>query len=47
MVLTLDGTAYRVHGEFGAGMTVTSVLLPGFAVAVDEVLALVPADAQV
>lgn len=45
MVLTLDGTTYRVHGEFGAGTTATSVLLPGFRVAVDDVLALVPTDA--
>lgn len=38
-VLTLDGTAYRVHGEFGPGTQATSVLLPGFAVAVDAVFA--------
>jgi Uma2 family endonuclease len=38
-VLTLDGTAYRVHGEFGPGTEATSVLLPGFAVSVDAVFA--------
>jgi Uma2 family endonuclease len=36
-VLTLDGSAYRVHGEFGRGATATSVLLSGFTVAVDSV----------
>lgn len=34
-VLVLDGTAYRMHGEFGAGATATSILLPGFEVSVD------------
>jgi len=38
-VLTLDGTEYRVHGEFGPGTRATSGLLPGFSVAVSEVLA--------
>lgn len=42
-VLTLDGVEqggpYRVHGEFKAGQTATSVLLPGFAVSVDECFA--------
>jgi Uma2 family endonuclease len=38
-VLTLKGRTYRVHGEFGPGAQATSVLLPGFAVAVDTVLA--------
>ncbi len=38
-VLTLDGQTYRVHGEFGGGATATSVLLPGFGVAVDAVFA--------
>jgi Uma2 family endonuclease len=38
-VLTLDGTAYRVHGVFGPGQTATSVLLPGFTVSVNAVLA--------
>ena len=47
LVLTLDGSTYRVHGDFGAGAPATSVLLPGFAVAVDDVFALVPADAGV
>jgi len=45
LVLTLNGTTYRVHGDFGPGTTATSVLLPGFAVAVDDVLALAPAGA--
>jgi Uma2 family endonuclease len=36
-VLTLNGSAYGVHGEFGLGATATSVLLPGFTVAVDAV----------
>jgi len=36
-VLTLREGAYAVHGEFGLGMTATSVLLPGFAVIVSEV----------
>jgi Uma2 family endonuclease len=40
LVLTLKGRAYRVHGEFGPGTQATSVLLPGFAVPVDQVLAL-------
>ena len=39
VVLTLDGEAYRLHGEFGPGSQATSVLLPGFAVEVDQVLA--------
>lgn len=39
-VLKLDGsTSYAVHGEFHAGETVTSALLPGFIVSVDEVFA--------
>jgi Uma2 family endonuclease len=38
-VLTLKGKTYRVHGDFGPGTQATSTLLPGFAVAVDEVLA--------
>ncbi len=46
LVLTLDGAAYRVHGDFGPGATATSVLLPGLTVAVDDGLALVPADAH-
>ena len=43
-VLTLDGTTYKLHGEFGPGSTATSVLLPGFAVSVDELLA--PPDSR-
>ncbi len=38
-VLTLRGSAYRVHGEFTKGMRAASVLLPGFSVSVDEVFA--------
>ncbi len=38
-VLTLDGQTYRVHGEFGPGARATSVLLPGFTAAVDDVFA--------
>lgn len=38
-VLTLDGPTYRVHGEFIPGQQATSVLLPGFTVAVAEVFA--------
>jgi Uma2 family endonuclease len=36
-VLTLEGRSYKLHGEFGPGTQATSVLLPGFAVSVDEV----------
>jgi Uma2 family endonuclease len=39
IVLTLEGAEYRVHGEFSPGARATSVLLPGFSVAVSEVLA--------
>ena len=38
-VLTLDGQSYRVHGTFGSGTLATSVLLPGFSVAVEAVFA--------
>lgn len=38
-VLTLEGSDYRVHGEFLPGMRATSVLLPGFAVDVAAVFA--------
>jgi Uma2 family endonuclease len=38
-VLTLDGPKYRLHGEFGPVTQATSVLLPGFSVAVSAVLA--------
>jgi Uma2 family endonuclease len=38
-VLTLDGSSYRVHGEFGRSAVATSVLLPGFAVSVDNLFA--------
>jgi Uma2 family endonuclease len=37
-VLRLAGEVYVEHGRFGRGATATSVLLPGFAVAVDAVL---------
>ena len=36
-VLSLSGTTYAVHGEFARGQRATSVLLPGFSVAVEEV----------
>ena len=39
IVLVLDGTTYRVHGEFKPGSSASSVLLSGFSVAVDAVLA--------
>lgn len=38
-VLTLRGKSYRRHGDFKPGDQATSVLLPGFAVSVDAVLA--------
>jgi Uma2 family endonuclease len=38
-VLTLEGRTYKLHGEFGPGTTATSMLLPAFAVSVDEVFA--------
>jgi Uma2 family endonuclease len=38
LVLVLEGTAYRVHGTFGRGTQTTSAVLPGFTVAVDQVL---------
>jgi Uma2 family endonuclease len=38
-VLVLDGSSYRVHGDFRPGQSASSVLLPGFAVLVDDVLA--------
>lgn len=42
-VLTLDGVEaggpYRVHGDFKTGETATSLLIPGFAVSVDECFA--------
>lgn len=38
-VLTLDGSAYRTHGEFGRNQTVSSWLLTGFEVSVDAVFA--------
>lgn len=42
-VLTLDGVTpaspYRVHGEFKSGETAASLLLPGFAVSVEECFA--------
>ncbi|MFL5803427.1 MAG: Uma2 family endonuclease [Roseiflexaceae bacterium] len=36
-VLWLEGDAYAEHGIFGRGSTATSVLLPGFEIAVDAV----------
>ena len=38
-VLTLADDRYAVHGEFAAGAQATSLLLPGFAVVVEEVFA--------
>lgn len=38
-VLTLDGNVYREHGTFANGDRATSVLLPGFGVAVADVFA--------
>jgi len=38
-VLTLDGSEYRVHGEFAAGQHADSVLLPGFIADVAAVFA--------
>jgi Uma2 family endonuclease len=38
-VLVLKGQSYREHGVFGPGSEATSLLLPGFAVKVDEVFA--------
>ncbi|MBL8799081.1 MAG: Uma2 family endonuclease [Planctomycetia bacterium] len=43
-VLTLDGQTYREHGKFGTGTVATSVLLGGFAVAVDVVFAAGPVN---
>jgi Uma2 family endonuclease len=40
LVLVLQGKEYRVHGQFGRGTQATSVLLPGFSVSCDHVLAL-------
>ncbi|MFQ5856995.1 MAG: Uma2 family endonuclease [Anaerolineae bacterium] len=37
-VWTLDGDSYTVHGESGRGAEATSMLLEGFAVAVDDML---------
>jgi hypothetical protein len=36
-VLWLQGDAYGEHGIFGRGSAATSVLLPGFEIAVDTV----------
>ena len=38
-VLKLEGSAYRLHGEFGHGATVSSALLPHCSAAVDAVFA--------
>jgi Uma2 family endonuclease len=42
MVLVLEGDAYVVHGEFTAGQTATSRLLPGFAVNVADSISAKP-----
>ena len=39
LVLTLGGDVYDVYGEFGPGEEASSLLLPGFRVAVDDVFA--------
>lgn len=39
-VLTLDGSRYREHGVFTAGMHASSALLPAFSLAVSDVLGL-------
>jgi Uma2 family endonuclease len=39
LVLTLDGTTYRTHGEFTANTMACSLLLPAFTVAVSDVFA--------
>ena len=36
-MLVLEGSAYRVHGEFSLGATATSVLLPAFSADVTAV----------
>jgi Uma2 family endonuclease len=38
-VLALEGKSYRLHGDFAPGTTASSVLLPGFELAVDTILA--------
>jgi Uma2 family endonuclease len=38
-VYALKGKTYRLHGEFVSGQEATSVLLPGFAISVAELLA--------
>jgi Uma2 family endonuclease len=38
-VLILEGRTYKLHGDFGAGMEASSILLPGFPIAVDAVFA--------
>jgi Uma2 family endonuclease len=37
LVWSLDGLAYRLHGEFGRGAVASSVLLPGLTAAVNDV----------
>ncbi len=39
MVLVLDGAEYRVHGQFKAGDSAGSVLLPGFSIDVADLFA--------
>jgi hypothetical protein len=40
LVLVLDGTNYRVHGEFRVGEFASSRLLPELKIGVDAVVAL-------
>jgi Uma2 family endonuclease len=39
-VLALNGTVYRLHGEFSSGQVASGVLIPGLMIAVDDILRL-------
>jgi Uma2 family endonuclease len=39
IVLTLEGSTYRVHGEFAPGVTATSLMFPGFSINVSDAFA--------